>query len=61
MGMAMDPEAIRQRFEANRRKFREERVERAGKEMSGDATSIAPTNNDVVSPCQRRSCLLTYI
>jgi Ca2+-binding EF-hand superfamily protein len=40
MGMAMDPEAIRQRFEANRRKFREEQVERAWKEMSGDATSI---------------------
>ena len=40
MGMAMDPDAIRERFEANRRKFREEQVERAWKEMSGDATSI---------------------
>jgi|EP01043_Picozoa_sp_COSAG02_P064064 hypothetical protein len=28
-----DPEAIRERFEANRRKFREEQVERAWQQM----------------------------
>lgn len=36
----MDPDAIRSRFEENRRKFREEQVERAWKQMSGGAASI---------------------